>query len=118
MGGEGRTAYPGWIGTQAAHSIEAEDEGMVPRPILFGNFSLVGVCHAYVDDAVEFKRATNFNFPSHRDGERLHTELLDLVEQGKVRPIVGRTVAFEDLPGALEAMEQRDTIGRTVVLVS
>ena len=33
-----------------ASGIEQEDEGLVPRPVLFGNFSLVGVCHAYVDD--------------------------------------------------------------------
>ena len=37
-----------------ASGIEAEDEGIVPRPVLFGNFSLVGVCHAYTEDALEF----------------------------------------------------------------
>jgi NADPH2:quinone reductase len=98
-----------------ASGIEQEDEGLVPRPVLFGNFSLVGVCHAYVDDAVEFKRATGFNFPTHRDGEALHAQLLDLIEAGTLRPVVGRSVAFEELPVALEAMEQRDTFGRTVV---
>jgi NADPH:quinone reductase len=100
-----------------ASGIEQEDEGLVPRPVLFGNFSLVGVCHAYVDDAIAFKRATGFNFPAHRDGEQLHVELLDLLDQGRIRPIVGQTVAFAQLPGALEAMERRDTIGRTVVLL-
>ena len=100
-----------------ASGIEQEDEGLVPRPVLFGNFSLVGVCHAYVDDAIAFKRATGFNFPAHRDGEQLHVELLDLLDQGRIRPIVGQTVAFAELPGALEAMERRDTIGRTVALL-
>ena len=46
-----------------ASGIEQEDEGLVPRPVLFGNFSLVGVCHAYVDDPVVFKRLSGFNFP-------------------------------------------------------
>ena len=45
-----------------ASGIAAEDEGIVPRPVLFGNFSLVGVCHAYVDDPVTFKQLTGFNF--------------------------------------------------------
>jgi NADPH2:quinone reductase len=83
--------------------------------MLFGNFSLVGVCHAYVDDPLVFKGATGFNFPPHGDGEKLHAELLDLVRQRKIRPIVGREVAFAELPAALEAMERRETIGRTVV---
>jgi NADPH2:quinone reductase len=97
-----------------ASGIEQEDEGLVPRPVLFGNFSLVGVCHAYVDDPVEFKRLTGFNFPAHRDGARLHEELLDLIDAGKLRPIVGRDVAFEEVPSALDAMERRETVGRVV----
>jgi NADPH2:quinone reductase len=98
-----------------ASGIEQEDEGLVPRPVLFGNFSLVGVCHAYVDDPVVFKRLSGFNFPAHSDGEHLHAELLALFAAGKLRPIVGQEVAFADLPAALDAMEQRRTIGRTVV---
>ena len=101
-----------------ASGIEAEDEGLVPRPVLFGNFSLVGVCHAYVDDPVVFKRLSGFNFPAHSDGERLHAELLSLFAAGKLRAIVGREVPFTDLPAALDAMEQRQTVGRTVVRVS
>jgi NADPH:quinone reductase-like Zn-dependent oxidoreductase len=100
-----------------ASGIEQEDEGLVPRPVLFGNFSLVGVCHAYVDDSVDFKRATGFNFPAHRDGERLHAELLELIDQGKIRPVVGRVVTFDELPVALDAMERRETVGRTVALL-
>jgi NADPH2:quinone reductase len=98
-----------------ASGIELEDEGLVPRPVLFGNFSLVGVCHAYVDDPVVFKRLSGFNFPSHRDGEQLHAELLDLFATGKLRAIVGQEVPFAELPAALHAMEQRQTVGRTVV---
>ncbi|MCU1429964.1 MAG: alcohol dehydrogenase [Actinomycetia bacterium] len=98
-----------------ASGIEQEDAGLVPRPVLFGNFSLVGVCHAYVEDTIDFKRATGFNFPAHRDGERLHAELLDLIDAGSIRPVVGRAVTFDELPFALDAMERRDTVGRTVV---
>jgi NADPH2:quinone reductase len=98
-----------------ASGIEQEDEGLVPRPVLFGNFSLVGVCHAYVDDPVVFKRLSGFNFPAHRDGEQLHAELLSLFAAGRLRPIVGQHVPFLDLPAALDAMERRQTVGRTVV---
>jgi NADPH2:quinone reductase len=101
-----------------ASGIEQEDEGLIPRPVLFGNFSLVGVCHAYVDDPVVFKRLSGFNFPAHRAGEQLHAELLALFAAGKLRAIVGQDVTFSELPAALEAMEQRRTIGRTVVRVS
>ena len=100
-----------------ASGIEQEDEGLVPRPVLFGNFSLVGVCHAYVDDPVVFKRLSGFNFPAHRDGEQLHAELLALFAAGKLRAIVGQHVPFEELPAALDAMEQRRTVGRTVVRI-
>jgi NADPH2:quinone reductase len=100
-----------------ASGIEAEDEGIVPRPVLFGNFSLVGVCHAYVEDALEFKRATGLNFPSHADGVRLHEELLELIAAGTIRPIVGSTSSFSGLPEVVGAMESRQTMGRNVVIV-
>jgi NADPH2:quinone reductase len=98
-----------------ASGIEAEDEGLVPRPILFGNFSLAGVCHAYVEDPVAFKRLSGHNFPSTADGRRLHGELVELLLDGSLRPVVDREVAFADLPHALEALEERETIGRVVV---
>ncbi len=99
-----------------ASGIEQEDEGIVPRPVLFGNFSLVGVCHAYVDDPIAFKEMTGgFNFPAHRDGVEVHAELLAMLERGEIRPVVDREVSFEELPAALEAMAARETIGRVVV---
>jgi NADPH2:quinone reductase len=98
-----------------ASGIEAEDEGLVPRPILFGNFSLVGVCHAYTDDAVALKQARGYNFPTHADGERVHSQLLELLAAGAIRPVIDRELAFADLPTGLDAMERRETIGRIVV---
>lgn len=100
-----------------ASGIEAEDQGMVPRPILFGNFSLVGVCLAYVDDPLAVKAAVGSNFLSRHDALALHDRVLGLVETGAVRPLVGLDVPFEELPAALDAMEQRRTVGRIVVRV-
>jgi NADPH2:quinone reductase len=100
-----------------ASGIEAEDEGIVPRPVLFGNFSLVGVCHAYTEDSLAFKRATGLNFPSHTDGVRLHEKLLSMIAAGTIRPIAGSTSSFSALPAIVSAMESRATIGRNVVIV-
>jgi NADPH2:quinone reductase len=100
-----------------ASGIEQEDEGVVLRPVLFGNFDLVGVCHAYVDDPIAFKRDTTLNFPAHRDGVRVHDDLLDLVRRGEIRPVIGMELPFADLPDGLAAMERRETIGRVVVRV-
>jgi NADPH2:quinone reductase len=113
MGFNGRHLLVGF-----ASGIEQEDEGIVPRPVLFGNFSLVGVCHAYIDDPIAFKAMTGgFNFPAHRDGVELHRRLLELLARGEIRPIVDREVAFAELPAGLEAMARRETIGRVVVRV-
>ena len=96
--------------------IAAEDHGIVPRPIVFGNFSLCGVCLAYVDDPVAAKRAAGgSNFPARAAGTRAHTRLLDLVRQGQVRPVVGLELPFAALPEGLTALERRETVGRVVV---
>jgi NADPH2:quinone reductase len=100
-----------------ASGIEAEDEGIVPRPVLFGNFSLVGVCHAYTEDALAFRRATGLNFPSHADGVRIHEDLLEMIATGTIRPIVGSTSSFSALPEVVSTMESRATMGRNVVMV-
>ena len=101
-----------------ASGIEAEDTGIIPRPVLFGNFSLYGVCHAYVDDPLALKKATGYNFPSHADGERLHAHVLELLASGSVRPVIGSEVAFTDLPQALQAMADRLTVGRNIAVVT
>jgi NADPH2:quinone reductase len=102
-----------------ASGIEAEDQAtFTPRPLLFGNFSLVGVCWAYMDDPLAFRRQTGFNFPSHQDGESIHREVLALVRRGAIRPLVGQRADFADLPAAFDAVIRRETIGRTVILVN
>jgi NADPH2:quinone reductase len=99
-----------------ASGIAAEDEGsVVPRPILFGNFSLAGVCLAYVDDPLAVKRLAGHNFLSTADARRIHARLLGMVTAGQLRPLVDREVTFEELPAAVTALERRETTGRVVV---
>jgi NADPH:quinone reductase len=101
-----------------ASGIEAEDEGIVPRQVLFGHFSLYGVCLAYADDPFALKQLSSYNFPSHADGARIHERILELILADSVRPIVGSEVAFEDLSSGLQSMADRQTVGRTVALVT
>ena len=99
-----------------ASGIEAEDQAtFTPRPLLFGNFSLVGVCWAYMDDPLAFRRQTGFNFPSHEDGVRVHREVLELLRRGAIRPVIGQRASFADLPAAFDAVIRRETIGRSVI---
>ena len=101
-----------------ASGIEAEDESpLTPRPWLFGNFSYCGVCHAYVDDSIQFKEQTGLNFPSHSDGVTLHEKVLRLLNENKIQTVIGQQFGFADLPEAFAAIEERKTVGRTVILL-
>jgi len=95
--------------------IEEEDAAFTARPLCFGSVSLVGVMLAYHEDPLALKAATGFNLVPRERGDALHAELLRLLEAGAIRPVVGQQAAFEELPAALERMEARRTIGRTVL---
>lgn len=45
-----------------------------------------------------------------------HKEIIDLYEQGLIRPVVARTVGLDDVPQALSALENRDVVGRLVLV--
>ena len=47
--------------------------------------------------------------------ERIQAHLAELLAEGKIRPFVGRSVSFRELPYELERMERRETMGRTVL---
>ena len=94
-----------------AGDIGAEDQpGITPRPLLFGNVSLVGVMLAYVDDAVCPRGLTPRSV-----GQRVHDQLCRLLDEGTIRPVIGARVPFAELPQALDEMEARSTTGRVVV---
>lgn len=102
-----------------ASGVGQEDQATIaPRPLLYGNFSVMGVCHAYVDDPVMFRRLTGLNFTARADGLRTHSTILRLLSQGKIKPVIGRELNFEDIPSALETMARRETSGRLVVHIA
>ena len=106
-----------------AGGIEAEEvPGVSGRMLCFGSFDLVGVMLAYVDlDAGGVVGSElpvpvpRFNATPTAVGRRVHRALCDLLDSGEIRATVGRCVPFEGLPGALEEMEARANLGRTVV---
>jgi NADPH2:quinone reductase len=92
-----------------AGGIEAEDEqGLAPRALLFGNVSLVGVMLAYADPAPR-------GITPYSVGQEVHARLIDLLDAGRIRPVISERVPFESLPEALDRMEARGTTGRVVV---
>ena len=99
-----------------ASGIDAEDEGLVMRPVLFGNFSLYGVCLAYTADPEALKRLRGVNIADRElVGEPIHKRLLNLFATQQLRAVIGLEVPFAELPDTLAAMERRETVGRIVV---
>ncbi|MEZ4277996.1 MAG: zinc-binding dehydrogenase [Myxococcota bacterium] len=97
-----------------------DQPSIVPRAIGWGNFSLVIFSLGYRDEATSraAKRSMPGMNPAPRSvGDRIHAELIQLIQQGEIRPVVGRHVPFTELPGALEAMARREVLGRVVVEV-
>ncbi len=100
-----------------AGGIEAEDQPMMPpRALMFGNVSIGGVLLSYSNHAEMAREHAGYNVVPRSVGETIHAELLTMIEQGSIAPIVGRVVDFAELPQALEDMEDRRTIGRVVVV--
>jgi len=87
------------------------------RPACVGNFSILGVIGAYMNQVPAGIRRAGFN-PFGRDvALRVHAHLLELVAKGALRPWVGQRVSLAEAPAALEAHERRETQGRTAVLL-
>ena len=90
----------------------------VPRTIGWGNFSLIIFSLGYGDE--EANRALKRSMPGMNRapralGEQIQAELIALILEKKVRPVVGLSVPFAELPAALEAMIRRETVGRVIV---
>jgi NADPH2:quinone reductase len=100
-----------------ASGIQAEERPMSIQPSIYGNFDLVGVCFAFVDSP-RATRPFGMNFLSTAQGVGLWNRILHLARAGTIRPVIGRQIGFADVPAELEALERRETTGRTVVLTS
>ena len=93
------------------------ENGMSGRPLRMasiGNFSVVGVLCAWVEDLDPGMRRFGFNPFDRAAGDAVHASLLARV-RGGLRPHVGRVVPMAEAGRALADHEQRRSIGRTVV---
>ena len=103
----------------ASDKSVADEPFVVPRRLATANIKLCGVLLAYAtDDMADLvKTAMGWNFASGRLGEQVMGEIVDLVERGALRAVIGDVVSFDDIPAAITAMADRQTTGRTVVLI-
>ncbi len=97
-----------------ASGIETEERPLPIQPGIYGNFDLVGVCFAYVDSPRP-ARPFGMNFLSTAQGVDIWSRILHLARAGSIGPVIGRHTEFADVPAELEALERRETTGRTVV---
>lgn len=96
--------------------IETEDKAViVPRTLMFGNVSVLGVLLGYSSDPAAVRTASGYNLVPRAVGETIHAAIDDLLEGGQIRPVIGKRVPFDDLPAALDEMDRRETVGRTIV---
>jgi NADPH2:quinone reductase len=103
----------------ASNKVVADEPFIVPRRIALGNFKLCGVLLAYQQPemAEMLKTAMGWNFASAALGGEIMNEIVRLALEHKIKPVIGRTIGFEDIPAAIEAMADRRTVGRTIVLL-
>jgi NADPH2:quinone reductase len=103
----------------ASNKLVADEQFIVPRRVALGNFKLCGVLLAYAEPAVAemLKTAMGWNFASSEQGEQIMRDIVALVLDDKIKPVIGQTVAFDEIPVAIEAMENRQTVGRTIVML-
>jgi NADPH2:quinone reductase len=103
----------------ASNKVVADEPFIVPRRIMLGNLKLCGVLLGYQppEMAEMLKTAMGWNFATAELGAKIMHEIVELVLTGKIKPVVGETIAFGDIPVAIEAMANRQTTGRTIVIL-
>jgi NADPH2:quinone reductase len=96
------------------------ESGITGRPlrkVSMGNFSVVGVMLSYNQASLPMRK---FGVqPNPIDlGPEVHGALVNLLEKGAIRPVIGRRIGMSEVAAALEDHEARRTMGRTVVDLS
>jgi NADPH:quinone reductase-like Zn-dependent oxidoreductase len=103
----------------ASNKRVADEKFLVPRALSMGNFSVCGVVLSYAPaQAVPMMKAhTGWNFASTAMGAEITKKLVDLYLAKKIRPIIGETVSFADVPQAFDDFAESRTVGRVVVVM-
>ena len=79
-----------------------------PNEFYLQNWTLIGCCMGYGYDAETLVAIE----------AEAHAAIVDLVERGAYRPVVGEVVGFDEIPQALRKLVARETVGRIVARVS
>ncbi|MAJ59329.1 MAG: hypothetical protein CBC48_04425 [bacterium TMED88] len=89
---------------------------IVPRRLSTGNFKICGVLLAYADDNFRpmMKKAMGWNFCPDTLGESIMKSIIDEVRNGQVKPVIGETIVFEEIPAAMARLRDRKTVGRVI----
>ncbi len=61
------------------------------------------------------KDMLGWNLPSNELGTTIMRTVVEMVQARRLRAVVGRVVEFEDIPEAITAMANRETVGRVIV---
>ena len=101
----------------ASDKTVADEKWIVPRRVMAANLKLCGVLLAYAPEpaAKLMKKATGWNFAPRALGEKIMREITERVLAKQLRPVIGSVIEFEQIPSAIEAMANRQTVGRTIV---
>jgi NADPH2:quinone reductase len=87
------------------------------RPACAGNFSIVGVMLAWMSQLPPAIRRMGLCPFDRSVADEVHGDLLRLVAEGRIRPVIGRRLPLEQAGATLDDHEARRTTGRSVVLV-
>lgn len=101
----------------SATKYVADEKFYVPRRLAMANVSLCNMMLYYAEEPMltAMKDGAGLNFVPTEVGRSLHMKLVEMVQQGKLLPVVGKVVDFEDVPQAMEDLQSRKTMGRTIV---
>jgi NADPH2:quinone reductase len=101
----------------ASDKSHADEKLIVPRRISAGNLKLCGVLLAYANEAMIplMKKGMGWNFAPNALGQEINEGIIELVGKKRIKPVIGKVVEFEDIPEAITAMANRETVGRTIV---
>ena len=96
----------------------ADEKFLVPRRLALSNISLCTVMLAYADEAMSnfLKDGMGWNFVPAAIGEKINRAIVSLVQNGKIKPAIGRVVDFEDIPQTLQDLADRKTVGKIIAI--
>jgi len=90
--------------------------GHALRPVSTGNITVIGVLLSWTPELPPEVRKLGFNPFGPEVGQEVHADLLRLLSEKKIRPIVGQRLPLAEIPAAIEAHEANTTMGRTVAI--